>query len=120
MIRSGPGLTWNLVLTAVLIPIGLIVLGAYIKKLFKTSEKNQDLLDDEKKKNLTEWQTRISNSLCAVKITVDEIKEGLHDKVSWNKYNEIKEEVIRDSSRIGIIEVKTSVLEDRVCKLEDT
>ena len=114
-----PVMTYNFFLTVILIPVGLLVLGAYIKRLFTKYEKTTEHLEKEKEKNLEEWRERFSKSLCAVKTTVDEIKDSMHGKVDWTKHDEIHREIVNNRERIGVIEIKTENLEDRVCKLEE-
>lgn len=87
-----PVMTWNLFLTAFLVPtcsaLTVAVLVAYInwkhKKRDKRDEENDRLrreLEEEKMRNTIQWRQQHSDLLCRVKDKVENIYNGLDKKV---------------------------------------
>jgi hypothetical protein len=86
-----PVLTWNLFLTAILIPVGLFLLYEAIKRQFKQRDaKDEEIAKLElekdvlKEQNIKEWRDRFSTTQCAIKNKLDDMTEVLNQKVSWD------------------------------------
>jgi signal transduction histidine kinase len=87
---SEPIITWNLFLTAFLVPLGLLLLGMWINRQFKTRDEKdleiKNLLnkkDDEKEKAIIEWKSSVTQTLCDIKTKVEILGGALYDKVTW-------------------------------------
>ena len=90
-------LTWNLFLTAVLVPGCFFALKVSLhnmeKRRLDREEKLADALAETerlKEAAIQEWRKHYttaldngSSTMCSIKRTVDEIKTSLHDKVDW-------------------------------------
>lgn len=106
-----PVVTWNLFLTAVLVPISVTLLGIFISyKMKKRDEKDDEIrllkeeLADEKEKAVEEWRKVHQNILCKVKASLDNIEESLGNKVDkgdcirergdvWEAVNKLREKM---------------------------
>lgn len=94
-------LTWNLFLTAVLVPGCFFALKINLhsmekrrldreEKLAKALAETERLKEEailEWRKNYTTALDNGSRTMCSIKTTVDEIKKSLHDKVDWTHCN---------------------------------
>lgn len=113
-----PVLTWNLFLTALLVPLGLIVLGAVVKGFinrgFSQFQKGWDKYEEEKESNrkekerdLVSWRDEVSKSLILLttKLPIlrtqdqcDEVHGDIHDMMNDHE------------SRIVVLETKVGDL----------
>jgi hypothetical protein len=89
-----PFVTWNLFVTLLLMPLCVAILGMWIKRQFELSdqrkraegEKIAQLLAEKesmKEDAIKERWATYSATLCAIKETVEGIKEDMHKKVTW-------------------------------------
>lgn len=97
-----PVITWNLFLTAFLVPGSLVILGAWIKRQFERRDEKDDriagLLEEREKKKedaIMEWRQRFQSTLCDVKEKVDKINSGLQDRVPFKICDEREKEFKR-------------------------
>jgi hypothetical protein len=95
-----PLITWNLFLTAIIVPIGLFILFFAIKRLFSARDKKDDeiktLLDQrdlERQVAIKERYQSFSETLCRIKERVEEIAEAQTDRVTWNHCNDVHKEI---------------------------
>jgi hypothetical protein len=86
-----PVLTWNLFLTAFFIPLCLLLLWGAIKRQFKERDKKDEKIaalleerEEVKESAIHEWRDRFDKNLCAVKLTVEGIREEMHTKVTFS------------------------------------
>lgn len=104
-----PVLTWNLFLTAFLVPLSISLLYYGIRRLFAQRDQEQSEKDTqikkllaereaEKEEAIREWRTRLADTQCAIKKKVDTIAEDMHKKVDWT-YCEAKEKKIEERLR---------------------
>lgn len=83
-------LTWNLIVSNLFIPLCIILLGYWIKRQFERRDEKDDQIADlleerenKKEEAILEWRQRFQSTLCGVKEKVDEISEGLHERVPF-------------------------------------
>lgn len=102
-----PLITWNLFLTAGIVPLSVMILYGAIVRQFKERDKKDDeikKLQDEKDKlrqaNLTEWRERFAASQCGIKDKLEEIDDKLNDKVSWKDCRDREAELTRKLERL--------------------
>ena len=98
--------TWNLFLTALLVPGSTLALKQYLDRKDKKREVKEleiaKLTEEKealKEKSLTEWRdsytkslSTLSTTLCSVKTTVEEMKESAHQKVNLDECHRISNE----------------------------
>ena len=73
-----PLLTWNLFLTAFIVPLSIFLLGVWMNRSFK----KRDAKDEEIRKLRGSIENRRETNLCAIKKCLEEIKDKLNSKVS--------------------------------------
>ncbi len=89
--------TWNMYITPIAVGVSTAVIMIFISRLFK----RQDSKDEEIKKlsaeketlkeqNIHQWRETYTDTLCAIKNSVDRIETALNEKVD-------KEDCIRES-----------------------
>lgn len=100
-----PVVTWNLFLTAVLVPLSVGVLGFVAKRWITAARDGWEKYESEKQKNQEEWKARISGTLCQVKTNVDDIKYKLTEKVGWDKHDEMSRQIHDMNERLAVNEV---------------
>ncbi len=83
-----PIITWNLFVTGFGMPLGLYILGHYIKLKIEAKSKVDSELEIEKKKSLETWQANMEK-------TILQWQEGAKERTAGicKKLDEIKDEV---------------------------
>jgi hypothetical protein len=83
------------VLTNLVYPLSLVALGAWIKRQFERRDEKDDRIADlleerenKKEEAIMEWRQRFQSTLCDVKVKVDEISDGLHERVPFKVCDE--------------------------------
>ena len=84
-----PILTWNLFLTAILVPGSVFFLGVYFNRVFKRrDQKDEEIkrlsvkIESEREQVIKDWRKSYTENLCSIKHTLNEINEKLTHKVS--------------------------------------
>lgn len=89
-----PLITWNLLVSNLVIPLCLLILWGGIKRQFVQKDAKDKQIEELKDAAIKEWRLKFDTTLCSVKGTVDEIKEDMHRKVPF-PYCEDREREIR-------------------------
>lgn len=109
-----PILTWNLFLTAILVPVGLYILGVVLKNIINRSfsqfYKGWEKYEEEREKNIKEkqedyrmWREKVSKSLTLLTtklpdlITSDECSD-MHSEI-YTKLNDHGERIVALETR---------------------
>ena len=89
--------TWNMYITPVAVGVSTAVIMIFISRLFKRQDSNDEeikklLAEKEtlKEQNIQQWRDTYTDTLCAIKNSVDRIETALNGKVD-------KEDCIRES-----------------------
>ena len=97
--------TWNVLIGNFVMPLCLLVLWGAIKRQFSERDKKDDRIaelmkekEQVKTAEVLEWRRRFSETQCAIKLSLDRLEEGLHEKVTWDHCNERRK--VRDQETI--------------------
>ena len=95
-----PLLTWNLFLTAFLVPLSLIILGSWMKRQFEKRDKNDEriasLLEEREARKDDVYRERwdgLQKTMCLVKEKVEDISEKMHERVPFSVCDEREREI---------------------------
>jgi hypothetical protein len=118
--HGGPYLTWNLFFTALAIPVLLLVINLIIKKAFTNFHTGWEKYHDEKEKNLFDWRTRTTNTLCDLKETIETFKQKIPGLITQDQcddmHGDIFETINEHGRKISVIETKVNYLEKKETK----
>jgi len=103
-----PLITWNLFLTAGLVPLSVMILYGAIVRQFKA----RDLRDAKIAELMKEAETtkavmikerydNFANTLCHVKEKIEEIAAAQQDRVTWEHCNDVHKELRRDLKELN-------------------
>jgi hypothetical protein len=96
-----------LILSAVVFPLVVVVVGYLLKKGIDKSFKGWEKYNDLREKNLLDWQTTWQAKVCQIKGSVDELDERLVSCVEYNDLHELSNEATGLKIRVTTLEEKT-------------
>ena len=109
-----PIVTYNLFLTAFLVPLSVSVSYFAIKRQFTERDKKDEQIaqllaerEELKQKSISDWRELFSATQCAIKERLDEVVASLNDKVPWDhcverrKARDIEMKEIEQRLRMG-------------------
>lgn len=97
---SEPVLSWNLFLTAILVPTSIFILGIWINRLFKSKDAKDERInrlreeiDKKKEMELQSWRADYSQTICYIKQGIQKIQDDMNNRVSRDDCHRSQDDV---------------------------
>lgn len=108
---GGPFITWNLFLTAILVPVCVGILGYMVKKWFLDQKRGWDKYEEERVRGQAAWMARIEDTINKLVAAVKALEYQVFGKVNESVYKEDRKEIdlVLDEQGKKIITLEVTV-----------